>query len=228
MIISSKKDEGALITLLFFTNAILEIFSEAFSLTSIIVITKPLISILLMILYFYSSTKNDVLFYITISLSLITNLLYIPNSKDFLFYALIVYTFHKIFLLIMIFKIVKVTNFIPFFIATIPLSFIFFYLFVSSDIPENSYYLIFFHNLLAGILGGIAISSYMMNDTKQNSILLICALLFLMLQLVVYIEKYYLVNQYYFIFRPLAMTLNVMAYYVFCKFVIASEKLNHN
>jgi hypothetical protein len=104
-----------------------------------------------------------------------------------------------------------------------PLGFIFFYLFVASEVPENSFYLIIFHNVLASILGGVAISNYVMNDNTQNSLLLISVLLFLGLQLVVYIEKYYLIESHSMLLRPLAMTLNVLAFYSFYKFVITSE-----
>ncbi len=156
--------------------------------------------------------------------SLLTNLLFIPNTADSLFYGVITYTIHRIFLLILIFRIVKIKDYIPFLLATLPLGFIFFYLFAASDVPENSYYLIFFHNLIAAVLGGIAISSYIMDDSKQNSFLLISVLLFLGLQLVIYIEKYYLVESHSHILRPLAMTLNILAFYIFYKFVIISEK----
>jgi hypothetical protein len=63
-----------------------------------------------------------------------------------------------------------------------------------------------------------------MNDSKQNSYLLISVLLFLGLQLVIYIEKYYMVDSHSYILRPLAMTLNILAFYMFYQFVVISEK----
>jgi len=81
---------------------------------------------------------------------------------------------------------------------------------------------------MAATLGGIAISNYVMSDTKQNSLLLISVLLFLGLQLVIYIEKYYLIESHSIMLRPLAMTLNILAFYVFYKFVISSEKLDND
>ncbi|WP_298118947.1 hypothetical protein [Flavobacterium sp.] len=212
------------LTIIYFFNAIIEVLAELYSCEFIIFISKPLIPILLMVLYFYTSKSKGKLFYLIMFFSLLTNLLFIPNTSDSLFYGVITYTIHRIFLLILIFKIVKIKDFIPLFIATIPLGFIFFYLFAASDIPENSYYLIFFHNLMAAFLGGVAISSYVMDDIKQNSFLLISVLLFLGLQLVIYIEKYYLVESHSYALRPLAMILNILAFYVFYRFVIISEK----
>lgn len=214
---------------LYFVISVIEVFSEAFSIKPLILITKPLIPLLLMILFYFTTIAKFSLFYIIMFFSLITNLLFIPNSEKSLFYGVIAYTIHRIFLLILIFKIIKIKDFIPFIFATIPLGFIFFYLFTAADVPENSYYLVVFHNVLATVLGGTAISSYVMNDSKENSFLMISVLLFLGLQLVIYIEKYYLVVEHTTLLRPLAMTLNVLAFYMFYKFVMLSEKrLNNN
>ncbi len=217
-----------LLVVIYFINALLEILAESISCKSIIYITKPLIPFLLMVLYFINSTKKDYIFFLVMIFSLFTNLLFIPNSQESLYYGVISFTIHRIFLVILIFRIIKIKDYIPFFLATLPLGFIFFYLFLASDVPQNSYYLIVFHNLVAAILGGIAISNYIMSDTKQNSLLLICVLLFLGLQLVIYIEKYYLAESHSLFLRPLAMTLNIFAFYAFYKFVISSEKLNYD
>lgn len=220
-----KKSTVKIIAIMYFLNAVIEILAETFSFKMVILITKPLIPLLLMILYHYTSLKRDKLFYVILFLSLITNLFFIPNSKECLFYGLITYTFHRILLLILIFRIVRIKNYVPFFLSTLPLGFIFFFLVTSSDIPENSYYLIVFQSVMAAVLGGIAIASYSVNDSKENSLLLISILLFLALQLVVYIEKYFFKDSHSIYLRPLAMTLNVCAFYVFYKFVIASEKI---
>lgn len=220
-----KNSTVKIITIMYFLNAIIEILAETFSLKIVILISKPLIPIILMILYYYESSKRNKLFLIILFLSLITNLFFIPNNKESLFYGLITYTFHRIALLILIFKIVKIKNYTPFFISTLPLGFIFFFLITSSDIPENSYYLIVFQSIMAAVLGGIAIASYSVNDSKQNSLLLISVILFLGLQLVVYIERYFLAELNSFCLRPLAMSLNVAAFYFFYKFVITSEKV---
>jgi hypothetical protein len=209
---------------LYFANAIVEILSEAFSLKPIILVTKPLIPLILMVLYYFTSTSKCKLFYIVMFFSLLTNLLFVPDTDQALFYGVIAFTIHRIFLLVLIFNIIKIKDFVPFILATLPLGFIFFYLFTASEVPDNSYYLIFFHNLIAAVLGGIAISSYVMNDSKENSLLMISVLLFLGLQLVIYIEKYYFAESHSTMLRPLAMTLNVLAFYIFYKFVITSQK----
>lgn len=156
--------------------------------------------------------------------SLITNLFFIPNTQQALFYGVISFTIHRILLLVLIFKIVKIRDYLPLVLSTLPLAFIFFYLFPSSIIPENSYFLIVFHSLMASLLGGIAFSCYYMDDCKRNTLLLISVIFFLALQLVIYIEKYYFVDSDTHYLRPVAMTLNVFAFYMFYVFVIESEK----
>jgi hypothetical protein len=94
------------------------------------------------------------------------------------------------------------------------------------DIPEQSYYLLVIQNVLISLFAGISLSSYVMNDNKQNSILLISALLFVMLQFAVFIEKYFLTNEFQEFFRPLAMTLNTLAFFTFYKYVINAEKIS--
>ena len=101
---------------------------------------------------------------------------------------------------------------------------IFFYLFfASTDVPENSYELLILLNVMGAILGGIGISNYILNDNKQNSLLMISVLMFLGLQMVVYVERYYLASIFLECIRPLAMLLNVLAFYIFYKYVIAAE-----
>lgn len=224
MSIVIKSNTLKTLTIVYFINAIIEVIAEGYSCLPIIFITKPLIPFLLIGLYYFDSVKKNGLFFLIMLFSLITNLLFIPNTQESLLYGVIAFTIHRIILIFLIFKIVKIKDYIPFILATIPLGFIFFYLFAYTDVPQNSYYLIVLHNIMASMLGGIAIASYVMNDTKQNSLLLISVLLFLGLQLVIYIEKYYLVEIKYHYLRPLAMTLNVLAFFTFYKFVVVSEK----
>jgi hypothetical protein len=73
------------------------------------------------------------------------------------------------------------------------------------------------------LFAGLSLACYVMQDNKQNSILLISALLFVMLQFTVFIEKYYLTDEYQYLFRPLAMSLNTLAFFSFYKYVVTAE-----
>lgn len=125
MSIRFENNKIKIISFFYFFNAIIEVVSEAYALDTIIYITKPLIPTLLMALYFYSSKNDSKLFYVIMFFSSLTNLLFIPNSETALFYGVIAYTIHRIFLLVLIFRIARIKNYLLFILATIPLGFIF-------------------------------------------------------------------------------------------------------
>ncbi|MCF6128711.1 lysoplasmalogenase family protein [Flavobacterium sp. AS60] len=217
------------LTVCYFIIAFFEVIAEYFVNRTLICTLKPIIPLVLIVIYCIESNKKNTLFIVALLLSLITNILFIPNTPSCLFYGVLVFTVHRIIVLYLIFSFQKVTDFIPLIIATTPFLLIFFYLFLETvEIPENSIYIIIFQNLLISLFAGIALSSYFMNDNKQNSVLLISALLFVMLQFVVFVEKYFLVNEFEELFRPLAMTFNALAFFSFYKYVIIAEKSNNN
>ncbi|MGL2966046.1 lysoplasmalogenase family protein [Flavobacterium sp. XGLA_31] len=217
------------LTIIYFITAVLEVIAEYFMAKSFIFVLKPFVTMLLLVLYCTKSEQPSKLFVTVLSLSLVTNLLFIPNKPIYLYYALIVFTIHRVLELYLIFSLQKVKDYIPLIIATAPFMLIFFYLFMETqDIPEESYMLLVIQNILISLFAGVALSSYVMDDNKQNSILLISALLFVMLQFSVFVEKFYLANEFQQLFRPLAMALNALAFFSLYKYVISAEKSTNN
>lgn len=217
------------VTLCFFVLAFFEIIAEFFTSKTFIFILKPILPLMLIGLYILESKARNRVVITAFLLSAITNILFIPNDPTCLFYGVIVFTIFRVISIYIIYKYQQLKDFIPIIIATAPFLLIFFYLFSeTTEIPENSIYIIIFQNILISIFAGTALSSYFMNDNKHNSILLISALLFVMLQFVVFLEKYFLVDEYKEFFRPLAMTLNALAFFSFYKYIVTSEKSNNN
>lgn len=217
------------LTICYFTIAFFEVLAEYFVSNPVICILKPILPLLLILLYSIDSDKRDKVFITALLLSCLTNILFIPNLPNYLFYGVLVFSLHRILVIYLIIVHQKLKDFIPIIIATAPFLLIFFYLFSeTAEIPQNSVYILIFQNLLISLFAGIALSSYVMNDNKQNSILLISALLFVMLQFVVFIEKYFLIDEFEQFFRPLAMTLNAFAFFSFYKYVATAEKSNNN
>lgn len=212
------------ISVLYFVVAMTEIMAELFSYKPIIVVAKPLMPVILMVLYFVASDRRSILFFLAVFFSVVTNLLFIPNDPNMLLYGLSAFTIHRILILIYIFKLVQIRDYIPVAIATIPFLLVFFYLLASSEVPEDSFAVMVIQNILISIFGGLGLSNYIMNDNRRNSWLLICSLLFLALQFIIFIEKYYLTGMSPTIFRPIAMGLNAFAFYTFYEFVMAIEK----
>jgi hypothetical protein len=227
MNISSNKNLVNLITGFFFVVAIVEVTAEMFAYKPFLFIFKPLISIVLMFLYWNSSNQRNVLFFLTIFFSLLTNMFFIPNTEKMLFLGILSLLIHRFLIIYYIAKLTKLKDYIPLLIATIPFLFVFFYLMtISTEIPKNSFYILVLQNVLVSIIGGISLSDYVMNDNKKYTLLLIFGLLTVMLYFIVFIEKYYLGNLSPVIFRPIAMILNAMVYYVFYRFVIETELQN--
>jgi CBS domain containing-hemolysin-like protein len=120
----------------------------------------------------------------------------------------------------------RTKDFIPVVLGSVPFLIIFFYIFFDTDLlSKEVYYIMIVHNSLISLLGGIALSHYVMNDSTRSSWLLICVLSFVTLHFIIFIEKFYIQLQ---IFRPIAMSLNAFAYYAFYKFILIIEKSNSN
>jgi len=228
-IFNKESNFEKLIIVLYFAVAAVEVTAELFSYKPVLFIFKPLISVLLMLLYWNSSKQKNLLFFLVIFFSLITNVFFIPNTEKALFIALIAFLVHRILTIFYLIKLTKTKDYIPLLIATIPFLFFFFYLLsVSGEMEESRYIVLMIQNILVSVLGGITISDYMMNYNRKNPWLLIFGILSVTLYFIVFIEKYYLSDLSPAIFRPLAMILNTAVYYTFYKFVIETERLNNN
>jgi len=216
------------ITIVYFLVAGCEIMSELFFYTPLIVVFKPLMPLLLVALYCVASEIRNPLYIVAMVLSSITNALFIPSDPKYLFFALIVFTVHRVLVIILVFRLIKIRDIVPIAIGTVPFLLLFFYMLASSDVPEESFVVMVLQNVLISILGGLAVANYMMYDNRRNSWLLICGLLFVALQFIVFIEKYYLIGLSPAMMRPVAMALNAFAFYTFYEFIMATEKSDDN
>lgn len=211
------------LTILLFIVALTEIIAEYFRIMPLIYVFKPLISIILMVLYWKTSSKKETLFFLTISTSLLTNVLFIPKSMDFIFWGLIVFIFHRVINIYYIVKVTKIKDVIPILLASVPFLLVFFYIFLDTDLlSKEIYYIMILHNILISLMGGFALANYMLNDNSKSLWLTICVLLFVSLHFIIFIEKFYLSLK---IYRPIAMTLNTFAYYSFYRFIMENEKI---
>lgn len=215
-------------TALYFTIGLIEVMAELFVFKPLIYTFKPLIPLMLMALYFVASSQRKWIFFVIMTLSLLTNLLFIPSNIEMLNYALEVHLVHRVLVVIFMIRLLKIRDYIPVAIATIPFMIIFFYLFLITPVPESSFVILILQNVLISLFCGIAFSHYMMNDSKKNFWLLLSGILFGALQFIVFIEKFYLSDFSPVIFRPIAMVLNIFAFYTFYEFVITTEKSDKN
>lgn len=209
--------------------ATVEVTAELFSYKPFLFVFKPLISIVLMVLYWNISNQRNPLFFVTILFSLITNVFFIYNTEAMLFLGLIAFFIHRLLMIYYIMKLTKLKDCIPLLIAMIPFMFFFFYLLsVTSDLTMRSYGILIIQNILISIIAGITLSDYVMsNGKKESTWLFIFGLLSVTQYFIVFIEKYYLSDLSPISFRPLAMILNTAVYYAFYKYVIVTERLSN-
>jgi hypothetical protein len=211
---------------LFFINGLIEVVSEYFQFLPIIYITKPLIPLILLVLFWLETKSLPVLFFWVYITSSLTNILFIPENETILFYGVIIFTIHRLLLLYLIKKSIGSLNWYIVTSIAVLLFAIFYYLFLeTSEVPNNSYVLLIFHVFLVSILGSISITNYIKKDTIMSAYLLIAGLLFISLQLVIYIEKYFLHSIDIVPLRPIAMLLNVLAFFSFYKFILEVHKV---
>lgn len=220
---SDGTDKDKIGTLFYFVIATIEIIGEFMKAKPILYIFKPLLSVLMLFLYWNNSKVRNPIFFGIFLFSLITNIFFISNTKEMLFFGMIALLVYRGLMVAHIITVIKPRDFIPIGIAMVPFVFIFFYLFsISTEIPENSRGIIIIQNILVAIFGGIAFSDYVMNGYK-NSWLLICSILSVSHYFIIFIEKYYMLDSSQTLFRPLAMILNALLYYSFYRWAIYAE-----
>jgi hypothetical protein len=161
---------------------------------------------------------------IAMGFSIITNILFIPIEEDTLFAALICFLVHRIVLLTYTLKLLQIKDYIPVVIAAVPFVLLFFYMQGISDIPPKLVIITALQNILISFLAGIAIANFMLQDPNRNAWLFISVLLFIGLQVVVFLERFYLNGDAIPALRPLAMGINAFAFYTFYEFIISAER----
>ncbi|WP_367770223.1 hypothetical protein AB3G33_13030 [Flavobacterium sp. WC2421] len=211
---------------LFFLMGFIEVVSDD---SYILYIIKPLEIVLLFALYSYSSIRKNPLFFINMLFLLIGRLLFIPNDKNMLFYALIAVFFHRIIEIYYVVKLVKIKDYIPPLLASIPFLIYFLYLVsIPDDILIRSYVVLVVQIILISVLSGIILSQYLLTFNRKDIWLFVFGIMSLMQTFVVFIEKFYLSDFKITSLRPMALFLNTIVCFSFYKFVITTERLNDN
>jgi len=129
---------------------------------------------------------------------------------------------YRILSIVTILKLTDKILIFPLVLATLPFIFIFLGL-INLTISTNStsFYPVVANGLFISVFSGIALSNFVMNDNKQNSWLIISALLFMVLVFLFMFQKYYISN---IAFQPLSALIFSVAHYTFYKFVVESEE----
>lgn len=214
---------------LYFLIGFIEVFSSVYFDDFIQYIIKPVLILLLSLMYWTNSKSRNSLFFINLLFLLIGRLYLIPNDYEFLFYALIAAFFHRIVEIYYISKLIKLKDLIPPILASIPFLFFFLYLVsLHEDVIIKSFVILIVQIVLISVLSGIILSHYVLTFDKKDVWLYIFGLMSLMQTFIIFIEKFYLSDLQLNILRPISLLLNTIICFSFYKFVIESENLNND
>ena len=208
----------------YFSFLLINIVSELIFRNSFFVF-KPLMLFILIVLYWKTSLKKNTLFFIIFSLLLFSDLFFIYNTNITFLYGSVLFIVYELVLAYYIIKLIKLKDFFPLLIAIIPFHLIFFCLFEVSNVVTNSnFYIIVFQYNLVSIIGCITLSNYMISNTYKYKKLILFGLLFVTLNSIVFVQKYWITTINIMSYNVVTMILNATVNYFFYKWVVDIEK----
>ncbi len=212
----------------YFVIVCFEIIAELFDFNIASILFRIVLPILLGILYFLNTQKNNSLFYILLGFIMLSNVLFLYRNSPLFFYGIITFIFSRIIALLLIFNLSKEKNYLHIIGVSFPFLVIFFYLIsVTNDISNVELNVLILQSSLISVLAGISITNYFKNENRQNSWLLISTLLFIGLRFIVFIERYIVSDLTLSVNRPIEVILSAFAFFTFYKYIIAAE-INEN
>lgn len=220
--------EKALIAFYFLVGCI-EVIFQIFLESHYQYAIKVIEVLILVALYWYSSTLRSPIYFVNMILLLIGRLFFISPEIKMIRYALIAVFFHRLIEVYYVAKLIKLKDYIPPILASIPFLMYFLYL---VSIPESvlieSYIILIVNILLISALSGIILSQYLLIFNKKDIWLFVFGMMSLTQTFIIFIEKFYLADLELISLRPMALLLNTAVCFAFYKFVVASERLNND
>jgi hypothetical protein len=214
-------------TLLLFSLVFLEIIAATMSFEVVQFAFRPSVVVLILYLYWRTSTKRNILFFVTFLFLFVTSICILFKDPYIVNIGLASILIHRIMLIYCIIKLNKIKDFKPVLIAMVPFISIFSYLlYLADEISTTSFYPLMIQNILVSLFAAVVLSNYVMNKNSNAAWLSIFGLLSIALYFIVFIEKCFLSNLPPTYFTPLGMILFASSYYAFYKLVRESEQKN--
>lgn len=211
-----------ILTQVYFGLTLILILAEIFAQTTLLFIFKPLLIPSLMALYFFTSNAKSMYYFMALFFALCSNIFFLSTTPQFLLFGIISFMFYRILTILIVLKLIHKLPLLPFLIASLPFFFIFSCLLnLTMNSLGQSLYPSIINAVLISILAGIALSNYVLDDSRTNSWLAISTLLAVVLVYLFVIQKYYFPNA---AFQPISALIFSCAHYAFYKFVIISER----
>jgi hypothetical protein len=217
-----NRNEVNILILMFFVVVLAEVIAELFEYTVFIYILKPLLSPLLITIYWKSSKTRNNYFIAALFFVLIANVFFISKEFSSALLGSIFFMIYRILIIYIVIKIIRVKNYLPIVLGSIPFLILFLYV-TSLTIDElgDGFYIYIMQIIFMSFLGGFSLANYIIKNNKMNYWLLISSVLFTLIQFVLIIRMYYISMS---IFQPIAMLLYAFAQFSLYKFMILSEE----
>lgn len=220
--------EKTLITL-YFLIGLIEVIFQMYVDISFQYIIKISGFAILIALYWHSSSVRNPIYFINLLFLLIGRMFFISDDMKIIRYALICIFFHRIIEIYYVAKLIKLKDYIPPLLVSMPFLFCFLYLVtIPSVVMIQSYVHLIIQIILISVLSGIVLANYLSAKNSKNVWLLIFGLMSLSQTFVIFIEKFYLADLKLITLRPIALFLTTIICFSFYKFVITTERLNQD
>jgi hypothetical protein len=207
---------------LYFIIAFAEITAEFFYSNLFVYIFKPLMLPILGLVYWKTSNKKNSLYITSLFFGLLANIYFISTDHDSTIIAVIFYTFYRLITLYIVMKSIRIKNYVPVILGSLPFLAAFTYLSILTlDEILGDIYMYSFQIILTSFLGGFSLSNYIINKSKMNYWLLMSTLLFTFNHFFYIIKIFYLSI---FIFQPIVMFFYAFAQFFLLRFILVSEE----
>jgi hypothetical protein len=225
MLTKSNPNLVNILIIAYISIALMEAVAELVIFKPLMLFARVVIPILLIVLYKASSKKEDFWFFTLLIMYLFTNVMLFYKDSPYILVAKSISILQRILMLLLILRLTPGKKYGYIFLASVPFLLIFFYLnSITNGIAEVGFNTVVIQSIITSVIGGISLASYLKSDNRQNSWLLISTLLFIGLQFVAFIERYYSSIVSLSVFSPIGVVLSTFGFFTFYKFVTAAEK----
>lgn len=220
---TKNTNEVNILIVLFFVITFAEVLAEFFSCLNFIYLLKPLICPTLIVIYWKSSIKKNNHFIAALLFALMANVFFIAKDFSSILIGSLFFMFYRILIIYLVIKTVRLKNYLPVFLGSIPFAIIFLYVTsLTFYALGNGLYIYIIQIIFISFLGGFSLANYIINNNKTNFWLLLSSILFTLIQFIIILKLYY-IN--ILIFQPIAMIFYAIAQFSLYKFMILSEKI---
>lgn len=210
---------------IFFAVALFFLINEIFDIHFYLYLLGPLVLVLLMLLYYFSSVKRNIIYFIALGCSFIANIFLLEMAHQPVVYGLLAYLIYRLATIVLVYRSIKLKKLPLLVVATLPFICLILYLVnLTQDALGDSLYPTIIIGVLTSVLCGFSLSSYIFDDNKKNSWLIISSLLFVVQYFLFVIQEFYLWNE---VFEPITSTIYVISHFTFYKFIIMDENQKH-